>query len=363
MVNPTGYTALDLVGYTDKGTYSNSANYVANDLVHYGGNIWRCKVDDTTGVAPVEGADWTLFIGEPTNMAERMIAPLEVSPSLNAYAVGAQLIYNDTLYEVISAISVGDTLTVDSNIQLAPKVSAQIQTLTNNDDAILNILGAKNLLPNNAVTQTINGVTFTVNSDGTVRANGTATANSYIYLFGSSNITKTFDFPVIGTGCPSDNPNGALRIGFAQGYVDTGEGVNISSNTPVSPFVFVTNGTTVNNVVFNPMIRPASIADDTYAPYAMTNRELSERAIKTEKNAINVNTRVVLTTSDYSASADGYISIYAPYTNDYCRIDINGILMMRAIGSEAQSLFVRKGTNIRVNAKSNDSTAYFYPLG
>lgn len=127
MVNPTGYTALDLVGYTDKGTYSNSANYVANDLVHYGGNIWRCKVDDTTGVAPVEGADWTLFIGEPTNMAERMIAPLEVSPSANAYAVGAQLIYNDTLYEVISAISVGDTLTVDSNIQLAPKISRQIQ--------------------------------------------------------------------------------------------------------------------------------------------------------------------------------------------------------------------------------------------
>jgi hypothetical protein len=127
MVNPTGYTALDLVGYTDKGTYSNSANYVANDLVHYGGNIWRCKVDDTTGVAPVEGADWTLFIGEPTNMAERIIAPLEVSPSANAYAVGKQLIYNDTLYKAKTAIAVGDVLTVGTNIELADKITAQIE--------------------------------------------------------------------------------------------------------------------------------------------------------------------------------------------------------------------------------------------
>lgn len=127
MVNPTGYTALDLVGYTDKGTYSNSANYVANDLVHYGGNIWRCKVDDTTGVAPVEGANWTLFIGEPTNMAERIIAPLEVSPSANAYAVGKQLIYNDTLYKAKTAIAVGDVLTVGTNIELADKITAQIE--------------------------------------------------------------------------------------------------------------------------------------------------------------------------------------------------------------------------------------------
>ena len=131
MVNPTGYTALDLIGYTDKGIYSSSANYVKNDLVHYGGNIWRCLVDDTTGITPTEGATWTLFIGAPTNMAERMIAPLEVSPSANAYAVGEQLIFNDTLYKAKTAIAVGDTLVVDTNIELAPKVSSQIQTLTN----------------------------------------------------------------------------------------------------------------------------------------------------------------------------------------------------------------------------------------
>lgn len=69
MVNPTGYTALDLIGYTDKGAYNSASNYVRNDLVHYNSSIWRCLVDDTTGVTPVEGAAWTVFIQEPGVMS------------------------------------------------------------------------------------------------------------------------------------------------------------------------------------------------------------------------------------------------------------------------------------------------------
>ena len=132
MTEPTGYTAVGMVGFTDKGTYSASASYVKNDLVHYGGNIWRCLIDDTTGITPTEGTNWTLFVGEPTNMAERIIAPLEVSPSANAYSVGEQLIFNDTLYTVTTAIAIGDALTVGTNITASDKITSQIQTLTNN---------------------------------------------------------------------------------------------------------------------------------------------------------------------------------------------------------------------------------------
>ena len=132
MTEPTGYTAVGMVGFTDKGTYSASASYVKNDLAHYGGNIWRCLIDDTTGITPTEGTNWTLFVGEPTNMAERIIAPLEVSPSANAYSVGEQLIFNDTLYTVTTAIAIGDALTVGTNITASDKITSQIQTLTNN---------------------------------------------------------------------------------------------------------------------------------------------------------------------------------------------------------------------------------------
>lgn len=62
MTEPTGYTALDLIGFTDKGDYDASTAYVQNDLVHYDNSIWRCLVDDTTGQTPAEGTYWTIFV-------------------------------------------------------------------------------------------------------------------------------------------------------------------------------------------------------------------------------------------------------------------------------------------------------------
>lgn len=156
MVNPTGYTALDLIGFTDKDAYSSSANYVKNDLVHYSGNIWRCLVDDTTGIAPAEGVNWTLFIGEPTNLVERIIAPVETDPATNAWTVGRQIIFNDNLYEVIAAITAGDSLVTyeddptNANIKLADPVETQLLNVKGN-------LTNRNLLDN---------AWFTVNQRG-----------------------------------------------------------------------------------------------------------------------------------------------------------------------------------------------------
>ena len=135
MVNPTGYTALDFIGFTDKGPYAANVNYVKNDLVHYGGNIWRVLVDDTIGITPAEGTSYTLFIGEPTNLVERIIAPLEENPATIAYGVGRQIIYNDHLYEVIQNIGVGDILIAyeddptNANIKLASPVETQVLEL------------------------------------------------------------------------------------------------------------------------------------------------------------------------------------------------------------------------------------------
>jgi len=72
MVEPSGYTSLGLIGYTDRGAYSGAANYVKNDLVHYGGSVWRVLIDDTTGITPTEGANYTIFISDPTtNISNR----------------------------------------------------------------------------------------------------------------------------------------------------------------------------------------------------------------------------------------------------------------------------------------------------
>lgn len=295
MTNPEGYTALGFVGFTDKGTYDPTYQYAQNDLAHRAGSIWRCLIDNTQGITPTEGTNWTLFMGEPTNMAEKIIAPLEDSPSESSYSVGQQLIFNDNLYEVIGAIAVGDNLVTyesdptNANIKLAPKVSSQIQTLTNKDTAIeseisdvVNVLGSKNLLPNNATTQVLNGIIFTVNDDGTVTASGTASGGDAQLTLSTGNTIKKGTY--ILSGCPSGGKEGdtakyALYLNNnGTVYNDYGDGTVVTFANDVSNVTFafgVASGQTVSGTV-KPMLRPANIVDGDYAPYAMTNRELTE---------------------------------------------------------------------------------------
>lgn len=65
---PTGYVALDFVGFTDKGSYSATETYMQNDLVHKDNNVWRCLIDNIVGISPVEGNTWTIFIEAPAGV-------------------------------------------------------------------------------------------------------------------------------------------------------------------------------------------------------------------------------------------------------------------------------------------------------
>lgn len=166
MVNPTGYTALDMIGFTDQGAYSSSDNYVKNDLVHYSGNIWRCLIDDTSGIAPAEGVNWTLFIGEPTNLVERIIAPVETDPATSAWAVGRQIIFNDNLYEVITAITAGDALVTyeddptNANIKLADPVETQLLNLKDNYQSVKLYHNIPRLVPKDVTCYIIDGTFY-----------------------------------------------------------------------------------------------------------------------------------------------------------------------------------------------------------
>lgn len=57
---PTGPTAV--ANINAKGTYSNSATYVRNDLVNYNGNAYVCIVASSTGVLPTNTINWQLFV-------------------------------------------------------------------------------------------------------------------------------------------------------------------------------------------------------------------------------------------------------------------------------------------------------------
>lgn len=134
----------------------------------------------------------------------------------------------------------------------------------------------KNLIPYPYLnsTKTINGVTFTVNSDGTITANGTATSSAYLEITSIS----TFYIPdgnYILSGCPSGgnsktynltavNGSGASYTKFRQ---DIGNGITLSSSGEYWIITCrVMAGQTVENLTFKPQIELGTTAT-AYTPY------------------------------------------------------------------------------------------------
>lgn len=129
--------------------------------------------------------------------------------------------------------------------------------------------GGKNLLHVTAVTQTSNGVTFTVNEDGTVKVNGTATANTYLYL-GDSSLSALAEGSYILSGSPSGGAYASygLQINDGSWKFDYGSGASFTKGSTLTGVAIrIANGYTANNLLFKPMIRLSSVTDATFAPY------------------------------------------------------------------------------------------------
>lgn len=127
----------------------------------------------------------------------------------------------------------------------------------------------KNLLQNTATNLTTYGVTITVNDDGSVTCNGTATSTIIFLLFEKKLGQNTY----ILSGCPENgaqNERYKIQINPDNGwYSDIGNGFEfeIQNTSTIKVRLVIYPSYTCNNLTFYPMIRLASIADDTYEPY------------------------------------------------------------------------------------------------
>lgn len=157
-------------------------------------------------------------------------------------------------------------------------------TLDRDLSALMTATG-KNLLPSwsySVHSNTNNGITYTFNPvTGEITANGTATENSMCTLAGAT--INPYDLPAgeyILSGCPSGGSSSTymldLQVKFSykdgeKAFYDFGEGIKIKiddyagSYTTQNYFIRIVKGTTVNNKVFKPMLRPA-FSNDTYRP-------------------------------------------------------------------------------------------------
>lgn len=256
---------------------------------------------------------------------------------------------------------------------------------------------SKNLLPNTASTQTINGVTFTVNSDGSISTSGTASAVVEFFIYANGYWSPSpypFDKSqeYILSGCPTGGTDSSysLRIYEYNGssstgnYKDYGSGVTFtpnSSGTGCLVMIAIQSGTNMNGKTFRPMIRLASIEDDSYVPYAKTNVELTkivtdtpqidaERAITSSTSCFNTGVSLTIPSDGiwviwagcrYGQSAPLHCAILADdrtYHNVLANTDINGISYGKTISGVVCTCtrYFSSGTVLSVGSRYSGAT-------
>lgn len=189
-------------------------------------------------------------------------------------------------------------------------IKTQFDLVHNELSDVNNILGSKNILPNSATTQVINGITYTVAADGSINANGTATADSILHIIPgtigklSAIFSKGGNY-IISAGTTGSGVDLFFGIEYTGSTWDIGEWLKYTtqlskeiyidgtklnnSSSYIECYIRVNSGTTVSNIKVYPMLRPSSVRDDTYVPYSKTNYELTTE-ISNFENSLNWNT-------------------------------------------------------------------------
>lgn len=183
------------------------------------------------------------------------------------------------------------------------------------------MMGAKNLIPYpyyNRDGYVNNGITYDVNDDGSVVANGTKTTSSvsqfYFFLDNNSadfgyqtdlfKVGKTYRL----TGCPSGGGTYTYRMRLilnynrssegliSYSYVDNGQGVTFTIQSEVKYarlMIDIGNQSatySVSDLLFKPMLRDAVDTDETYRPYAKTNKQLTDDVSQINNSLTEINT-------------------------------------------------------------------------
>lgn len=142
----------------------------------------------------------------------------------------------------------------------------------------------------------LGGVKVTVNSDGSVTFNGTATSNNSFSLTDwTENLFPEGDYLLSDVnGQAGKIFTFIARKKGTSGVVDNTIDTHAMQNKPFTVdyteydyykvAIYFFSGQTFNNLTIYPMIRLASISDSTYEPWCMSNRELTEAVTPTNQS-------------------------------------------------------------------------------
>lgn len=166
-----------------------------------------------------------------------------------------------------------------------------------------------NLLQNFATSQTIDGVTFTVNKDGTVIANGTApTSKNVTFVINNKQLSLPAGKYAL-SGCPSNYVKKRIcridiwRSDWSYLCSEQGDGGRMTLSEDIENLIVgvtIFKGETANNLVFKPKIEKGTVATE-YSLYGIG----SENVKVYNRNLLNTpyNSENKLTDT---ATSDGY---------------------------------------------------------
>jgi hypothetical protein len=261
------------------------------------GTVVKNSLDETNyNAGYISRNDWTyLFPADSGTFALTKNIPMDYATQTALANTQRQVDGLYTLLEQKNEIYVQtatDTYTTRETAggeNIADGVQTPVKKITGKTVKTTNLIP----YPYYSKTGVINGITYTVNSDGSILLNGTATANSSFVLV--SNI-----FPIrldkskkyVLSGCPSGGGIEGYRIfiqntTYEQGYSDIGKGVAFTTEyTDYYIFIIVWNGVTVNNLVFKPMLNAGSTALPYMSYFPGLKNAFFKEIVSTGKNLI-----------------------------------------------------------------------------
>lgn len=215
---------------------------------------------------------------------------------------------NNTFAPVIKNTASGSAIFIEDIASAEHTLAVKVSSDDNIDLTSVKVkTGGKNLLsyPYTSNATTNNGITWTVNSDGTIIANGTATAQSIFYLRQHISLQAGKMF-VQGLGDSYNKGIGMVFNNIGYVYADD-KTVNIPDGYKNTIYLFVKSGTIVDNVLIKPPF--ACYNDDDIVKEYEVNSDGTVEGVKSISPQMNIftDTLGVNIACEYNADTKKYI--------------------------------------------------------
>ena len=305
--------------------FKSTNTYQPGDMVYYRNKLYVFNVEHNGAwaAADVTATDVTSRINAVNTVLNETKADYaDLAPAFNSessYVAGDLVTYSGTVYRCTN----DHTGAWDADDFSATTIGAELHEVNSNFIGLYAALSVpegtgKNLLKVTASSTSGSGVTFTVNSDGTISLEGTAT-ETVILTIGTFTFKENKSYVL--SGCPDNGSTSTYLLSIQGVGYDSGEGYiyTPTSDQEKNIVINIYSGTNVDGKVFSPMIRPSGTTSD-FAPYIPSVESRIEAvesasgvyvtADKSYEYTVNANAGTNITASDFNITTPaGYTPV------------------------------------------------------